>query len=135
MEKLTAAVLNKKHGAIIMIGAHVRVPFGWYLLVDAMLAKLADLPTEVRAFLIVQGIAIDADGLLSVSIAAATDLISSEGWAQVEAIVSEARSAAAWTCVKDRREAWIVSPPRGRPRPLCRECQQEAGLKPVCHAV
>jgi hypothetical protein len=133
MEKLTAAVLNKKHGAIIMVGARVNVPFGWYLLVDRMLAQLADLPTNVRAFLIVQGVAVDGDGQLAVSIAAATDLISPDGWAAVDAIVAEARSTAAWTCVRDRKEAWIVSPSRGRPRPLCRECQQSAGLKVECH--
>lgn len=133
MEKLTAAVLVRKHGAIIMVGAHVRVPYGWYILVDQMMAKLADLPTEVRGFLIVQGVAIDCDGLLAVSIAAATELISAEGWAMVNGIIAEARSAAAWTCVRDRKEAWIVSPPRGRPRPLCPECQQAAGLKVECH--
>lgn len=132
MEELTAVVLNKTFGTMISPDAHVRVPWGWYRLVKEMMTKLADLPTEVRAFMIVQGVAIDANGMLAVSIAAATDHVSAEGWAAVEGIVADARAEAAWTCVRDRKEGWLVSPPRGRPRPLCPACQQEIGMKVKC---
>jgi len=134
MEELTAAVLSKMFGTMISPDAHVRVPWGWYPLVKAMMTKLSDLPSDVRVFMIVQGVAIDERGMLSVSIAAATDHVSSEGWAMVERIVSDARAEAAWTCVSDRKEGWLVSPPRGRPRPLCIACQQKVGLTVECHS-
>lgn len=132
MEKMTAVVLNAKHGAIISPDALVKVPFGWTNLVSRMLTKLEDLPTDIRAFLIVTVVRIDDDGLLDVGLMASPPHMSLGGWEQVEDIVADARNEAAWSCVKDHRPGWIVHLPKGHPKPLCPECQESAGLKPEC---
>lgn len=134
MEKFTALILNKKHGAIIMPDASVRVPFGWHSIVSRMLTRLEELPTSVRAYLIVQGVGIGPDGLLHVDMVASPPHMSEGGWELVEDIIADARNEAAWSCIKDHKPAWIVCPPRGFPRPLCTECQQSAGLKVECHS-
>ena len=132
MEKMTATVLNAKHGAIIMPDADVRVPFGWTNLVGRMLAKIEGLPTEIRACLMVTGIVIDENGLLDVHVFASPPHMLEGGWEQVEDIVADARNEAAWSCVRDHKPGWIVHSPKGFPKPLCPECQEAAGVKMEC---
>lgn len=135
METLTAALLNDKHGAIISPGGDVRVPVGWHAAVDDMLSKLADLPTDIRAFMMVVGIAPDDEtGLLEVVIAANPDLMSPGGSAQVQAIVKDARDLCAWSCVNGGAHGWLVRTKLG-PRVLCPDCQVEAGLEVKCYEV
>jgi hypothetical protein len=133
MEKFTAAILNKKHGAIIMPDAHICVPFGWHSIVSRMLTRVEELPTDIRAFLIVSAVQIDTDGLLNVGMVASPPHMPPGGWEQVEDIIADARNEAAWSCIRDHRPAWIVHTGKGFPRPLCPECQQSAGLKVECH--
>jgi hypothetical protein len=133
MEKMTAVVLNARHGAIMSPSANIKVPFGWTALVGRMLTRLEELPTDTRAFLIVTIVRIDDDGLLDVGLMASPPHMPPGGWERVEDIIADARNEAAWSCVKDHRPAWIVRPLKGGPRPLCPECQQSAGLKVECH--
>jgi hypothetical protein len=132
MEKMTATVLNARHGAIIMPDADIRVPFGWTNLVGRMLTKIESLPTDIRAFLIVSSIVIDHDGLLHVGMVASPPHMPPGGWEQVEDIIADARNEAAWSCVRDHKPGWIVRLPKGHPRPLCPECQEAAGVKMEC---
>lgn len=132
MEKFTALVLNGKHGNIIMPDAAICVPFGWHSIISRMLARIEELPTDIRAFLIVSAIRIDDDGLLDVGLMASPPHMSAGGWEQVEGIIADARTECAWSCVLDHSPAWIVHPPKGRPRPLCPECQEAAGIQVVC---
>ena len=134
MEEMTAVVLNARHGAIIMPDATINVPFGWTALVGRMLTKIEELPSEIRAYLMVTGIVIDENGLLDVHVFASPPHMPEGGWEQVEDIIADARNEAAWSCIRDHRPAWIVRPPKGGPRPLCPECQQAAGLTPECHS-
>ena len=135
METLNAALLNDSHGAIISPTAHVVVPAGWYLAVDGMLAKLADLPTDIRAFLIVVGIyPSDNTGLLVVDIGANPDFMAPGGIEQVAAIVKQCRDLCAWSCVNTGDHGWLVHSKSG-PRVLCPECQRNENMEVKCHAV
>lgn len=132
MEKLTAAILNRKHGAIIMPDAAIDVPFGWHSIISRMLTRLEELPTDIRAFLIVSMIRIDDDGLLDVGVMASPAHMPEGGPEQVEDIVADARNEAAWSCIRDHKPGWIVHLPKGHPRALCPECQEAAGLTMEC---
>ena len=133
MEEMTAVVLNAKHGAIIMPDAHLKVPFGWTSIVGRMLSRIAELPTTIRAFLMITGIEQGPDGLLHIDLHVIPNMMESGGMAQVEGIIKEARDEAAWTCVRDHKPGWIVHTKRGFPRPMCPACQEAAGLTPECH--
>ena len=132
MEEMTAVVINARHGAIIMPDAEVRVPFGWTNLVGRMLTRIEDLPTEIRAFLIVSAITVDDDGLLDVRVMASPPHMPEGGLQTVEDIIADARNEAAWSCVTDHKPGWIVRTRKGFPRPLCPECQEGAGVTVKC---
>lgn len=135
METLTAALLNEVHGAVISPRADVVVPAGWYVSVDNMLGKLAALPAEVRAYLIVVSIAPDDEtGLLEVVLAANSELMAHGGIEQVQGIVKAARDLCAWSCVNEGAHGWLVRTKSG-PRVLCPECQAQEGLEVKCHEV
>lgn len=135
METLTAALLNETHGAIISPDADIDVPVGWYVAVDNMLGKLADLPTAIRAYLIVVDIVPDDEtGLLDVALTANPRLMPSGGIEQVQDIVKAARDLCAWSCVNDGAHGWLVQSKSG-PRVLCPECQANEGLEVKCYEV
>jgi hypothetical protein len=133
METLNAIVLNEKFGSVILPTSTVEVPMGWFSAVDTMLDRLAKLPTDIRAFLVVVGIYPGDDGLLHVDLVAHPKLEGSDGWATVEGIIRDAQDLAAWSCVNDGEEGWIVSPSKGMPRPLCPDCQYASGMKGIRH--
>jgi hypothetical protein len=131
MEELTAVVLNARHSAIIAPEATVSVPFGWTGIVGRMLSRLEELPSATRAFLVVTAIEVDVDGLLHVDMVAKPELMANGSICDIEDIIRDARNHAAWSCVNDTREAWIVRPPRGGTRPLCPTCQQRYHIPQV----
>lgn len=133
MEELTAAVLRSKYGKIVGRGADIDVPWGWHMIASRMLQKLADLPTAVRSWISVTAIRLDSNGLLEVGIAAVEELIAVGGMDAVKRIVQDARNLAAWSCTRDSREAWIVHPRRGLPRPLCPDCQRQLHVHAEMH--
>jgi hypothetical protein len=131
MEELTAVVLHKKFGNILVSDARVDIPWGWHMIVDKMLGRLAELPTNIRCYLIVNGIRIDDDGLLMTRMVALPDHMPQGGFETVQQIVADARNEAAWTCVSHSGEAgWIVRVRTGHPRPLCPACQDRNHIKP-----
>lgn len=132
MEPLTAAVIRGRFGTLIAPDADIVLSFGWTAICTTMLQKLQDLPSDVRAFLVISGIGIDEDGLLHVDLIAIPHLMPPGAMSEIEAIIRDARDLAAWSCIRDHKPGWIVHTGKGYPRPLCPECQVAAGLKPEC---
>jgi hypothetical protein len=128
-----AETYNARHGSIISPRADVDVPMGWLPDVDKMLARLAILPTEIRAFLIIVGICRDDEtGLLEVAIGAATECMPVGGMNVVDGIVQDARNIMAWTCETEGNEGWLVHRKTG-PTILCPTCQKSAGIEVRCY--
>jgi hypothetical protein len=89
---MTADELNRTYGAIISPTASVAVPAHWMPAIHDALAAFRDLPTCVRAFMIVTGIREDSDGLVF-EIGAATHLMPSDGLMRIGEIVETAQAA------------------------------------------
>lgn len=88
---MTGDELNKLYGAIITPDAQVQVPEAWMPATHVALAAFHDLPTEVRAFMIVTGIR-DSDGLV-IEIGAVPDLMPADGLQRIGEIVGTAQAA------------------------------------------
>jgi hypothetical protein len=128
MEELTAAILSDKFGGLINPRAVVAVPFGWHMIVYSALEKLDNLPSSIRAFMLVEGIVADEHGLLQVVLAAAAEYWPEGAAETVAGIIKDARNLAAWSCVSDGNPGWLVHV-KGRPRVLCPECQEKSSLE------
>lgn len=89
---MTAAELNAIYGAMISPDARVSVPEEWMPAVHEAMQAFVDLPTEVRAYIIVVGIIV-ADGDLTFEIAGAVEFLTSPGLAMVRAITDGAVAA------------------------------------------
>ncbi|MBB4102368.1 hypothetical protein [Allorhizobium borbori] len=90
---MTGEELNHIYGAMISPTAPVDIPDEWLPAVHAAMQELVDLPTDVRAFLIVIGIVRDAEGDLTFQIAGAVHLIQANGMKQVNEIIGRALEA------------------------------------------
>ncbi len=89
---MTADELNHIYGAIISPTAAVAVPEQWMPAVHEALAAFRDLPTDVRALMIVTGIR-DNDGLV-IEIGAVPELMPMDGLKRIGEIVGTAQAAA-----------------------------------------
>jgi hypothetical protein len=131
MDTLNAQLLNDAYGSVIMPDARCSVPFGWFSAVDTMMKALHDLPTDVRAYLMVTGIYRRADGLLGVDTMMLEDYMPVGGRQFVEDIVQRAVTLTTWTCVKDGRPGWWSSVPGKGASIRCACCQGlEEGARP-----
>lgn len=122
MERLTAGVLHEAFGNVIMPGARIRVPFGWAAIAWEMMQSIHDLPTDIRAYIIVSGIGANEDGLLVVDMLAVDEYLTDDGRKTLRDIVHRAVDRAAWTCERDGAPGWYTSY-GPTPRILCAECQ------------
>ena len=123
----------ERHGAIISPRAEVDIPMGWLPAVDDMLTRIAALPTDIRAFLIVVGIFRDPEtALLDVAIGASPEHMPAGGMETVDGIVQNTRNLLAWTCETDGHEGWLVHGKTG-PTILCPACQRNLGIEVHCH--
>lgn len=89
---MTGDELNKLYGAIITPDAQIAVPAAWMPAVHEALKAFEELPTRVRAFLIVIGI-VEFAGRLEFQIAATPECIGEDGLQMVSDIVERARAA------------------------------------------
>jgi hypothetical protein len=89
---MNADQLNELYGAMISPDARVSVPEEWMPAVHEAMQSFVDLPTEVRAYIIVVGIVV-ADGDLTLEIAGAVEYLTSSGLAMVRAITDRAVAA------------------------------------------
>ncbi|MDE8762562.1 hypothetical protein PZB21_25655 [Rhizobium sp. CBK13] len=89
---MTAAELNIVYGAVIFPGASVSVPAAWMPAIHAALAAFRDLPSSVRSFVMVTGIA-ESGGQLLIEVAAVPGAMPEDGMARIEEIVRAAREA------------------------------------------
>lgn len=90
---MTGEDLNALYGAMISPNAHVSVPDAWLPAIHTAMQELCDLPTEIRAYVIVLGITTDAEGDLRIEVGAAMGFISDPGIKQVWAICDRALEA------------------------------------------
>lgn len=88
---MTGNELNELYGAIISPAAAVSVPEHWMPAIHDALAAFRDLPTDVRAFMIVTGIR-DCDGLVF-DVGAVPHLMPTDGLTRIGEIVEAARAA------------------------------------------
>lgn len=133
METLTAGVLRFQHGAILTRDVYISIPFGWTAIVSRMLGQLCELPAAINLSLVVTSIEVDRNGLLVVDLRAEPGAMPPGTIRDVEAIIQEAKTQAAWTCGRDGRAGWLINPPKGCARTLCPDCQLEANVDLMCH--
>ncbi|NKQ88179.1 hypothetical protein [Rhizobium ruizarguesonis] len=89
---MTAVELNIIYGSVIFPGANVSIPAAWMPAIHNALASFRDLPSSVRSFVIVTGIA-ESGGQLLIEIAAVPRAMPEDGMARIEEIVQTAREA------------------------------------------
>lgn len=89
---MTADELNRIYGAIISPAASVAIPEHWMPAVHDALAAFRDLPSPIRAFMIVLGIR-NNDGLVF-EVGAVPDLMPPDGLERISEIVEKAQAAA-----------------------------------------
>lgn len=90
---MTGEELNALYGAMIMPSARVAVPEAWMPAIHEAMQALVDLPPEVRSYCIVVDIATDAEGDLSIHIAALPEQIGSDGMKMIAEITDRALAA------------------------------------------
>jgi hypothetical protein len=90
---MTGLEMNAIYGAMISPDAHVAVPDEWMPAIHVAMQELCDLPTEIRAFVIVLGITTDAEGDLRIEVGAANGFITNVGMQRVYAICDRALEA------------------------------------------
>jgi hypothetical protein len=90
---MTGEDLNALYGCMISPTAHVAVPDEWLPAVHTAMQELCDLPTEIRAYVIVVGIGRDAEGDLRIEVGAAREYITNAGMQKVWAICDRALAA------------------------------------------
>lgn len=88
---MTADELNELYGAIISPAASVAIPEHWMPAVHDALAAFRDLPSPIRAFMIVLGIRAE-DGLV-LEIGAVPHLMPSDGLQRIGEIIEAAQAA------------------------------------------
>ncbi|AMD59379.1 hypothetical protein AWN88_13985 [Agrobacterium tumefaciens] len=88
---MTGDELNGMYGAIISPSAAVAIPEHWMPAVHAALAAFRDLPTDVRAFMIVTGIR--AENGLIIELGGVPDLMPPDGLERISEIVLKAQAA------------------------------------------
>ncbi|CUW88486.1 MULTISPECIES: hypothetical protein [Rhizobium/Agrobacterium group] len=88
---MTADELNHIYGAIISPSAAIDIPEHWFPAIHEALAAFRDLPSSIRAFMIVTGIR-DSDGLV-IEIGAVPDLMPADGLQRIGEIVGTAQAA------------------------------------------
>lgn len=89
---MTGAELNELYGAVISPDARIAVPQTWMPAVHEAIRAFEVLPTRVRAFMIVTGIA-EAAGAIEFRIAAAPTYIDEDGWEMIAGILANANAA------------------------------------------
>lgn len=90
---MTGEEMNELYGTMISPDARIAVPDEWLPAVHAAMQELVDLPSDVRAFLIVIGIDTDAEGDLRFNIAGLLEFLNSDGYALVRSITDRAVAA------------------------------------------
>jgi hypothetical protein len=88
---MTAGEFNIIYGSVIFPGARVSVPASWMPAIHDALAAFRDLPSSVRAFVIVTGI-LESGGQLLIEVASVPGAMPEGGMALVEKIVRTARA-------------------------------------------
>lgn len=88
---MTAALFNQLYGAVISPAARVSIPHAWLPVVQTAMQEIHDLPTDVRAYLIVMGI-VDEGGELVFEVMACTPFISDDGMRRLKSIISTAQA-------------------------------------------
>ncbi|WCJ62807.1 hypothetical protein [Agrobacterium tumefaciens] len=88
---MTGNDLNELYGAIIAPTASVSVPDAWLTAIHDALAAFRDLPTDIRAFMIVTGIR--AENGLVIEIGGVPDLMPPDGLQRIGEIVETAQAA------------------------------------------
>ncbi|PDT81864.1 hypothetical protein [Sinorhizobium sp. BJ1] len=89
---MTAAELNDMYGPVTSPSARVAVPKAWMPAIHDALRAFGELPTEVRSFAIITGIA-ESDGQLQVKIAAAPEYMPENGMQRIAEIIEKAQAA------------------------------------------
>ncbi|AWM24094.1 hypothetical protein [Sinorhizobium fredii] len=89
---MTGDDFNRLFGAVISPAARISVSEAWPPAVHDAMSAIRDLPTDVRAFLIVKGIR-EADGHLVFDIAAAPEYMPESGMARLTEIIETAQAA------------------------------------------
>ncbi|MBD8663055.1 hypothetical protein IFT59_07285 [Rhizobium sp. CFBP 8752] len=87
---MTGPELNNLYGAMISADARVDVPDAWMPAVHEAMQALVDLPTEVRAYIIVVGIDTDAEGCLRFSTVGSTQVLTPRNLAMIREITDRA---------------------------------------------
>lgn len=90
---MTGEDLNALYGSMISPDAHIAVPDEWLPAIHSAMQEFVDLPTEIRAFVIVLGITTDAEGDLRIEVGAAREYITNAGMQKVYAICDRALAA------------------------------------------
>ncbi len=90
---MNADELNATYGAMISPDAVVSVPEEWMPVVHTAMKAFVDLPSEVRAFIIVIAIDQDVEGEIRFSVAGAVEFLTSQGLGLVRQITDNAVAA------------------------------------------
>jgi hypothetical protein len=93
MTMTTGEDLNALYGTMISPSARVAIPDEWLPAIHVAMQEFVDLPTEIRAFIIVVGIITDAEGDLAIQLAVTREYVSDAGMQQVYAICDRALEA------------------------------------------
>lgn len=88
---MTGYHLNQLYGAMISPSARVDIPEAWLPAVHEAMQALCDLPSEVRAFIIVLAIDRDFDGDLTFHIAGAVQFVNTAGMQMVRDVIERAQ--------------------------------------------
>jgi hypothetical protein len=90
---MTGDDLNALYGAMISPTAPVAIPDAWLPAIHIAMQEFVDLPTEIRAFIIVVGIITDAEGDLAIQLGVTREYITDDGMQQVYDICDRALEA------------------------------------------
>lgn len=129
MESFISAYLFERY-TLLVSSTCAQVPLGWQEDVEVMLAALNELPTEVRCFLMVDGISVDNAGDLVVSLVACMHLMPADGMQRIRDAYATAKEAVKTKCVDCGARGILVDAREGR-RVLCLVCQDKRGIQ--CH--
>ncbi len=129
MENLIAAYLFERY-TLLISPTCAQVPLGWQDDVEVMLRTLDELPTETRCFLMIDGIFVEKDGDLVLSLIACMHLMPPDGVQRIRDAYATAKEAVKTKCVDCGARGILVNAREGR-RVLCLVCQDKRGI--VCH--
>ncbi len=129
MESFIAAYLFERY-TLLISSTCAQVPLGWQDDVEVMLKTLDELPRAIRCLLMIDGILVDKDGDLVVSLVACMHLMPADGMQRIRDAYATAKEAVKKRCVDCGARGILVDAREGR-RVLCLVCQDKRGIQ--CH--